>query len=646
MDALFAEPQELKSKKFDYYLHSDDPQEWLMEAQDLFEQQFPELTQFPIEFSYEKVSPEMGSAVGRIIVTIGDESIIFPLIIRDKKLSPFDVFIYKEKYYPATDLRIQAIILKQSSFAYLTKGVPADTTTALVKSYFPPVAIAGLGPIKTAESLLSRIGYGISQNEKEALLRKIAQISESSISPSAQIIIKTIQTAVVPAKSISPDLNQNIPWDIIQIRRDGDEYFLYFGSSKFIVPFKTKISPKQLQMLLKGDLYNKAFIDPRFSYLIKYPSYLRGTVKIIPATQKSDFTVIKSPQKIQISNESGRITGYTFPIKYNPSSICDKLLFLSEDGHYYIDTDIFGVPIGPNDSTFKNDYQSVQPSDLIVFINSEDKTALGPFIVTSVVHERNRMNITTPDIEIMYSLDEKIPNLKSKKELARYVIDDNCLVLVNYIVRKLVSQFVPSTVNPDTTLAKIAVQKIDNRFIINGFKVNSPDDLSFLSRFAENIPSHSSNYSDLEFTLAHLGLTPDEINSIAKLSEVNTVYIIPEHIPKEFNYNNYINRSRILHKIATDIRKEVTDEIIKSAINTEDPETLDKILALKVITPETMAEFINAIPEFESIIQRLSKLLIATRLGADFNESSLENTITFLDEIVKKLKLLELTTKK
>lgn len=648
MDELFVAPEQLKRKKVDYMLQSQIPQEWPDEIQEVFERQFPFLQDLPKEISFEKVSPEQASAVGRVFIPINGDSIVFPIIVRNGRLAPFDVFIYKDKYYPATDLRLQSLLHLRSSFIGVSRGVPADITTSLVRSYFPPVAIAGLGPVKTAERLLlDRIAYGLTFDRKKYLMEKLASLLPAAVSPSARIIIKAIETQVVPSADIPCELNQNIPWDVIQVRRDRNEYYLYIGSSKLAAPFRVKLRPEHLKELLKGDLYNRIFVNPAFSFMLRTPSYLRGTVKIITATRASDFTSITTALKVQVSNESGRMDGYTFPLKKLTDPLESAgILFLSSSGHYYIGDAIFGVPLGPNDCNWYTQERLLKPGDTFVMINPKTKTAFVPQTVLKIT-------ITRDIVEVHTLTGTKIEICSSDKLSQRYrgthfVIDPSGGVSVNdFIIRKLEKEFVPSTVAPEITLAKVAIKKVDeNKYAMYGMNLTSPDNTEYFSKHAERIPEQTEyTKQDLEFLLAHIGATPEDVDRIVKLAENDFVYLDYKSAPRAFAPQRYENSARVLHKIAEFFRKSVTDEIIKAAIAVEDPETLDKILALKVITPETMAEFIAAIPEFESIIERLSKLLVATRLGAQFDESALEQAITFLEDTLMRLRMLEMEQK-
>ncbi|MEM3014338.1 MAG: hypothetical protein QXI71_06895, partial [Candidatus Bathyarchaeia archaeon] len=536
----------------------------------------------------------------------------------------------------------------RSSFVGVSKGVPADTTTSLVRSYFPPVAIAGLGPVKTAERLLlDRIAYGLTFDQKKYLIEKLASLLPAAVSPSARIIVKAIETQVVPSADIPCELNQNVPWDIIQIRRDRNEYYLYIGSSKLAVPFRVRLRPEHLKELLKGDLYNRIFINPTFSFMLRTPTYLRGTIKIITATRASDFTSITTALRIQVSNESGRIDGYTFPLKKLTDPLESAgILFLSSSGHYYISDAIFGVPLGPNDCNWPTQERLLKPGDTFVMINPKTKTAFVPQTVLETV-------ITVDEVRIHTLTGTKIiicssNRLSSSNRGPHFAIDPGGTVNINnFIIRKLEKEFVPSTVAPDVTLAKVAIKKVDeNKYAMYGMNLTSPDDITYFSKHAERIPEQTEyTKQDLEFLLAHIGATPEDVDRIIKLAENDFVYLDYKSAPRTFAPQQYENSSRALHKIAAFFRRSVTDEIIKAAIAVEDPETLDKVLALKVITPETMAEFIAAIPEFESIIERLSKLLVATRLGAQFDESALEQAITFLEDTLMRLRMLEIEQK-
>ncbi len=81
---------------------STDMSKWPDEISTNFFSNFPYLKSAIVRTKFTRTDEPSQSALGAMEVTIGNEKIIFPLIVKSARLSPFDVFIYNDKYYPAT----------------------------------------------------------------------------------------------------------------------------------------------------------------------------------------------------------------------------------------------------------------------------------------------------------------------------------------------------------------------------------------------------------------------------------------------------------------------------------------------------------------------------------------------------------------
>ena len=72
-----------------------------------------------------------------------------------------------------------------------------------------------------------------------------------------------------------------------------------------------------------------------------------------------------------------------------------------------------------------------------------------------------------------------------------------------------------------------------------------------------------------------------------------------------------------------------------------DDNTIDAVLSLGFLTPETVSVFLSYMPYLEDSINRLADLLLAVRLGLKLlNENSLRTALFSTEETVNGLKLL------
>lgn len=105
----------------------------------------------------------------------------------------------------------------------------------------------------------------------------------------------------------------------------------------------------------------------------------------------------------------------------------------------------------------------------------------------------------------------------------------------------------------------------------------------------------------------------------------------------------------------TDIREALVEHIsqykrnlVKEAAEVASavgPQTVDAMLSLNFITPESLAAFIEALPVFETAQAKLAELLIASRLGLrDVPEQALSSAVRGMERAIAGLKQLQLET--
>lgn len=84
------------------------------------------------------------------------------------------------------------------------------------------------------------------------------------------------------------------------------------------------------------------------------------------------------------------------------------------------------------------------------------------------------------------------------------------------------------------------------------------------------------------------------------------------------------------------------DELVKTALESGHPETLDSVLSLQFITPQNMRYFIDNIEDFDEAASRIAALLIAVRLGMPhIPEQPVRDALEGLSRIVNKLRILK-----
>jgi hypothetical protein len=118
--------------------------------------------------------------------------------------------------------------------------------------------------------------------------------------------------------------------------------------------------------------------------------------------------------------------------------------------------------------------------------------------------------------------------------------------------------------------------------------------------------------------------------------------------------DNYVNQnvfsgqektariSGLVKEIAYSLRK----DLVKEASVLSDPNTVDSVLSLNFINEESLGNYIEHIDEMKKVVEELSKLLIASRMGlSDIDETAAKNSITGLEEVIKGLENIKIAVR-
>lgn len=97
-------------------------------------------------------------------------------------------------------------------------------------------------------------------------------------------------------------------------------------------------------------------------------------------------------------------------------------------------------------------------------------------------------------------------------------------------------------------------------------------------------------------------------------------------------------------KTASDLGLKIPDlcrDLTKEAAALEDEGTVDKVLALNFINPENLATFVDYLPELEECSEKLAEMLLMSYLGMkELPEGAIERSIKNIEEVSKGLKAI------
>lgn len=103
-------------------------------------------------------------------------------------------------------------------------------------------------------------------------------------------------------------------------------------------------------------------------------------------------------------------------------------------------------------------------------------------------------------------------------------------------------------------------------------------------------------------------------------------------------------------KVAADLGVDVTsavlplDQAIKLANEMpSDSESVDAVLSLGFVSPESISAYVEVLPEYEAAVNKLAELLIGARLGTPgVKEGAIRSAMKSLDKVVSQLRMLQM----
>ena len=187
-----------------------------------------------------------------------------------------------------------------------------------------------------------------------------------------------------------------------------------------------------------------------------------------------------------------------------------------------------------------------------------------------------------------------------------------------------------SLVGDEGTAVKLAAIKISN----NALTVTRNDDLYTIAGApVKELKLNELNKTAAQFILGSCGIAMPELEDGECMLYKNAFTLVPK---------SYIIDT--INKEAAQLRSHWTDfsvDLTKMAALLQDGDTIDTVLSLGMITPDTVIEFINSIPTLEETADKLADLLLHIRVGlSTVPEVAVEACMRNLTAIIKKLKEL------
>lgn len=577
-----------------------------------------DLSKYNINVEYKKADYKKGNAVGSITIKIGDKSAYIPLIIHDFYLQPLDIFYFKTKGFP-----LRADLLSE----FLSDKLLMLKTVDKRKMFPSYHSIEGTNLLRK---------FSCTKEEKEQLMKN-----------ASEDIKKKIET--IPLEPEQTNFNKLAYLFLDKIGFDKYLMKYAFDKDSLLALQEKTLNYKQASNIFEKIGKNIDNISLPLKITYPYDQSYEERRKQREPKLELDFEDLKKGG-IVLTNEGKVDSGRIFPLIDADANIKGKI-FIGRKG-YGIAKKFMGYKLGKfNALAGRVEYQRKRPpgrnisprkGDKFIFIfyiggknfagipkeklrywqteDEDDAVAMGPFEYAYAKKIGNETRYyATKNLNVLEFIvttgDKFMENLIEKKNNSFYIPKPILCRLdgpqLNYIASSKGLKNKLALWNPYLKVTKIASDKFMMKLGEEKKIVSKVEKDLILARLAKK-KSDEPIFKEILGTEAKKEEKEQEKDKTQKKEKTKEAVL----------------------KIKSDL-----DEFLKIAEEMHFDEGVDAALTLNLLTPQRIQKFIDAIPDFERILNLSVDMLLAARLGEKrINSDTLKMLI---DKLYNTIEILE-----
>lgn len=556
MDPLFIKQPEFE--KVGRRLLDQDATKWTKQILDEFLTEFPFFMSQSVDLEYKKRDNEKGYAVA----TIETGGLAVPVLVNNFELSPFDV-VYKDGVtLPLTAETLGAITNSDSAFKQVVRP---DSDGSNVDMLFqrPIVDLQPSPQFGKSASVIDRISDTITAEHKKDLLEKLGDEEVRAgfeTNDTVEVLAKVAAVKPRPKSYFKDSLSKVLPRDIQMIEKQGRfNYKATFGNSEIDDPVVVEMTETQAakydKLVAVGhDIEKKA---------------------VFSSTKGAAFEIDGYNERLVLMNIDGIRKHAMANIETSSESHCK---------------DTFGgeMPQLNDYGTWTDGNKATMPFEIVGMIKSAKHYEINAFDGTSA--------------------KTYIP-LRSVDEITPHESFDNTY----YVPSKYSFVKVGELTDIDRDNNK-EEQVIANYYTVDDVGLYSLQGPVF-DKYAElGHDTNSMTLSEAKWAALQCQASEASITKMASApNNVRTPFecelVAPKSLDKaaELISGEYEEYSKNIKEIAIDL--------VKEAATLSDPQSVDAILALNMVTKENVLEFVHQLPVYEQVLSDLAKLVLTVRMG-------------------------------
>lgn len=634
---------------------SDNPDSWVEEVLQEAHKQHSFLGQHDASVVMREVDGEKAYGLGWLFVRTkserlntpagqqlateeGNVKIKIPIIIREGKLKPLDVFIDAQgRPQPLTDRRVRSALFRPNVFD--SPGNPPAENMLLSPHLIPPdraeSQVLGRGAVSAdgvklgsdRMPLLEAISSTITQEDKERMQAELNrdQVLACQLIDKHASLMQVISSAqpTPPGEIAETAFNMARP-DVGVLSRIGDTYVLKTASHRFYAP-KTVTADRIKMAQLVGDAAVRAADTSDSVMVTSDPVAAEGAADQSPPAQLAE-----DYGQYKVLDSKGREhLGWVFPIT-DFEGIALPLRVFTSGSASAVQGEIAGVLQGkaidpPNQDTLEGDgffYRVTESGGVQAFMPGTVRATFsdkeGPATKFETIMGEMLTLRLVPDLKQPAALGDGVFGLP---DTVRFC--------------PLKGEALALTSDPDLFVKPQDIEKEGSvRILGNGgcWTFDGPP--------VAAVPQDQRimiDHDDAKLLAGALGMTEKVASDKLKLASLGRYCTFDNARPITMPGAYLREAMDGATKLASLLPKK--ELLLKEAADIDDPMTVDKVLGLGFITPENMTTFVEYLPDFEEAVQKLAHLLVSARVGLpDIPEQSVMNAMKRLDETIVALR--------
>ena len=711
--ALYLVPQLVFEKTAAETTLPEDPNQWPDAVLQELYKQVPYLADFDMHVNMENVDGERGYGLGHVEVTnkteapmtsppeqlkaAGIRTARIPVIIKDSKLSPFDVVLTDDaRALPLTEGRLRQAMFRPQNFD-VTSKTPGDQS--MIGQLYPPyrqnygfggggvAASAGMGG-KTAAKIASLEEWLESEcAEKTAAAKPSKQLHGMRLAALDSAVANAPNKTASVLEAVLPMANVTDLQDFKRSLLDENVKFAFAMNpatfdavdrlgranpstlEKRASAMLNNILPTVTQVIKLSSGYNiktashhaweprdeivdRGEVVRRYGTKVALAADTSGAVTMANGEGVSEAGMgappgtgagpISAPGMYQVQAVDGEmLTGMVLPNLLDTDGSSLPIALFTDGSHAAVQSDISGVPVG--EFTPPGTVPAEQASGHGVFFSDAGGVpcatlplTLGATVQGPGVDERSKFQAETFDgRQVQVSVQPYVATVVG--------VEGTMLIPEGW-------SWIPLDQAAEISLAESPVDvgktaSIQRKLASVEVRAGGMDCFSLRGFPVEKLASDEREFLSQDralFVLVGLGANPSYAqqklaSACAGGSRVETVRVGHQlKLASELRGESYVAAQEFLD--ATPVFRH---RLWKEAAAITDPVAVDTVLSLGFINPENLATYVGYLPTLDEAQRRLCELLVGSRLGLrEVPEGSIERSIRALEDVIEGLKVI------